>query len=398
MTKNSYLNMTLPGQEKKYNLDLWYDCERKVASYMREGYALDKASSYVAKTHIRDAQEQSDFYNWVRNRINYKSASLSKSAIYNSPINFSNQSNWGSEDLSDRVEKAKEVFQTSKKEEESKDKRLTPDAVKDSDNDAIYKKLRRHILGLTRLLLESRSISDEDYAEAQRNLTQLTNIVRAPYSKKVKADYIYSTSNKIAKLGEPEAAKILRKFAQEVEAEEAPANPVAAQAQPPADDVATEEVESEAPPSPTASAPGTPGGASVQIPSSDSVKPVRFEDIIVPDSDPEHRYDDLSGDIGVADAASKLDEIAGMLADRRVIRLLAEFDIMLDRLGIASMFPELAESQSKLIDAFSYALTRVTKMMGQLANAQQVIESSEKAIENAEVSGAAPPSEPAQEG
>jgi len=71
-----------------------------------------------------------------------------------------------------------------------------------------------------------------------------------------------------------------------------------------------------------------------------------------------------------------------MLADRRVIRLLAEFDIMLDRLGVASMFPELAESQSKLIDAFSYALTRVTKMMGQLANAQQFIQSHEESKED----------------
>ncbi len=64
-----------------------------------------------------------------------------------------------------------------------------------------------------------------------------------------------------------------------------------------------------------------------------------------------------------------------MRADRRISRLRAEFDIMLDRLGIASMFPELAESQSKLIDAYSYALTRVTKMMGQLANAQAVMNS-----------------------
>ena len=63
-----------------------------------------------------------------------------------------------------------------------------------------------------------------------------------------------------------------------------------------------------------------------------------------------------------------------MLADRRVIRMLAEFDIILDKLGIASMFPELAESQSKLIDSFSYALTRVSKMMGQLSNARDLMQ------------------------
>ena len=85
-------------------------------------------------------------------------------------------------------------------------------------------------------------------------------------------------------------------------------------------------------------------------------------------------YEVLAGNISLEDAAKKLDEVAGMLADRRIIRQLAEFDIMLDKIGIASMFPELAESQSKLIDAFSYALTRVTKMMGQLSNAKSLLE------------------------
>ena len=63
-----------------------------------------------------------------------------------------------------------------------------------------------------------------------------------------------------------------------------------------------------------------------------------------------------------------------MLADRRVIRLLAEFDILLDKLGLATMFPELAESQAKLIDSYGYALTRVTKMLGMLANTGALID------------------------
>jgi len=76
----------------------------------------------------------------------------------------------------------------------------------------------------------------------------------------------------------------------------------------------------------------------------------------------------LSGTVNVDDASKKLEQIAGMLSDRRVIRYLAEFDIILDKLGIASMFPELAEAQSKLIDSYSYGLVRVTKMLGMLSN------------------------------
>jgi hypothetical protein len=85
-------------------------------------------------------------------------------------------------------------------------------------------------------------------------------------------------------------------------------------------------------------------------------------------------YEALSGDITLDQASRKLEEIAGRLADRRVIRLLAEFDIMLDQLGVAPMFPELPEAQSKLIDSYSYALTRVTKMLGMLSSGKSLSE------------------------
>lgn len=85
-------------------------------------------------------------------------------------------------------------------------------------------------------------------------------------------------------------------------------------------------------------------------------------------------YEALSGDITLETAAKKLEEIAGRLADRRVIRLIAEFDIMLDKLGVAPMFPELAEAQSKLIDSYSYAITRVTKMLGMLSSGRSISE------------------------
>ncbi len=88
-------------------------------------------------------------------------------------------------------------------------------------------------------------------------------------------------------------------------------------------------------------------------------------------------YEALAGDVNLGMAASKLEDIAARLADRRTIRQLAEFDIMLDRLGIASMFPELAEAQSKLIDAYSYSLVRVTKMLGMIASGKSLSEVSD---------------------
>ena len=384
MTKNSYLNMVNPGNEKRYDLDLWYQCEKKVASYMDQGLSMDKAVTYTAKSNMNNDQEMYDFYHWIKNRINYKSASIKKEALYYTPVNLSNQSDWSKEDLPEKTYEAKENFNAAKN--NSKEKGSSGD-----NEDAIYKKLRRHVVGLTRLLLESKNIDKDSYVEAQKLLSELTAAIKFNFSKSVKASYIYNASNRMQRLGEPKAADVLRKFAQEVE--QSPETPTPAEepaAAPPPVQPAPAESQEEEEVTPTGTVQDS-DGSKVEIPSSDSVKPVRFEDIKAPDHDPE-RYDDLAGDIGVADAASKLDEIAGMLADRRVIRLLAEFDIMLDRLGIASMFPELAESQSKLIDAFSYALTRVTKMMGQLANAQQVIENTAEMTQGVEEGESAEPS------
>jgi hypothetical protein len=88
-------------------------------------------------------------------------------------------------------------------------------------------------------------------------------------------------------------------------------------------------------------------------------------------------YESLAGEVDLGDAIEKLEDIAGRLSDRRTIRLLAEFDIILDKIGIAPMFPELAEAQSKLIDAYSYALTRVTKMLGMLSSGKTIFEISD---------------------
>jgi hypothetical protein len=88
-------------------------------------------------------------------------------------------------------------------------------------------------------------------------------------------------------------------------------------------------------------------------------------------------YEQLAGEVDLNMAATKLEEVAARLSDRRTIRLLAEFDIMLDKLGLAAMFPELSEAQSKLIDAYSYALVRTTRMLGMLSSGRSISEISD---------------------
>ena len=224
-------------------------------------------------------------------------------------------------------------------------------------------------------LLRSKYMDGEKYKLLAEHLLNLSHQVHCLKLASTISDVTYKTANTLEKHGQKDVAEMLVKIAQEAPAQPNPAEaggeviaPPGAAA-PPNSEVAGDEAE------PQEELPADPNDPKSMVPSGDDVDPVDLKDITpIPGARP-GEYEELAGSVSLDDAASKLDEVAGMLADRRIIRQLAEFDIMLDKIGIASMFPELAESQSKLIDAYSYALTRVTKMMGQLANAKSIIDS-----------------------
>ena len=217
-------------------------------------------------------------------------------------------------------------------------------------------------------LLRDGDIPYDEYSEMAKHLFELSSLIKKVKLASTMSDVTYRTANILKNAGHIGHASALTKIAQEIpqdaapvpeappEAPAAPAEPVPAEAQEPAGPSSQEQK------------------AGVEVPEPDNVEPAKLRDIEPIPGPKDDEYEVLAGNINLEDAAKKLDEVAGMLADRRIIRQLAEFDIMLDKIGIASMFPELAESQSKLIDAFSYALTRVTKMMGQLSNAKSLLE------------------------
>lgn len=219
----------------------------------------------------------------------------------------------------------------------------------------------------------------ESLADDLHTLSKDVNKVRMPVTA---SDLAFKTANKFQKKGFNQGASILRKFAQDI---------------PQADGLAAPE------PPPAPEQPAQEGAASAAPEQPQEVEEPDPEPIDIKDIEPipgpsEGEYAQLAQDINLSDASSKLEEVAGMLADRRVIRLLAEFDIMLDKLGIASMFPELAESQAKLIDGYGYALTRVSKMLGMIANSNKLVEMSkdnagEEGAGTEEVAGV--PQEPA---
>lgn len=232
---------------------------------------------------------------------------------------------------------------------------------------------------IDKLLRESDHLTPDEFLELSQLLLTFSHKIRGVTLVSTAEDLTYQLANSLRKYAKDKRSTSLIKNASDLliktaqEATESPAQqPVAAegaQAVPPtgaapAQDTAAPAVE-----------PKTPEEAiKNKIPGPDDVEPASLKDIKPIPGPKENEYDDIIGDVKLDDAASKLDEVAGMLSDRRIIRLLAEFDIMLDKIGIAAMFPELAEAQSKLIDGYSYALTRVTKMMGQLANAKMLLE------------------------
>lgn len=228
---------------------------------------------------------------------------------------------------------------------------------------------------IDKVIREEGFCTEEEYVQIAKLLLELSMLIKKVKLASTVNDLTYRYAKKIEKIGHKRYADSLIKFAQDAEAP-----PVQPDATP---DLPAEEAQA----APEAEQPVGPSDqekeSGVSIPEPDNVEPTKLRDIKpIPGAQP-GEYEMLAGNINLEDAAKKLDEVAGMLADRRIIRQLAEFDIMLDKIGIASMFPELAESQSKLIDAFSYALTRVTKMMGQLSNAKSLLEAGGSGIPGA---------------
>lgn len=228
---------------------------------------------------------------------------------------------------------------------------------------------------IDKLLRESDHLSPDEFLELSQLLLTFSHKIRGVKLLSTAQDLTYQFSNTLKKYAKSRASTSLVKNASDIlikTAQEAAQSVEAAPTNPP-EQASTE----------TATT-GAPAGVQEQktpeqalrdkIPGPDDVEPADLKNITPIPGPKEGEYDGFVGDVKLDDAASKLDEVAGMLSDRRIIRLLAEFDIMLDKIGIAAMFPELAEAQSKLIDGYSYALTRVTKMMGQLANARMLLE------------------------
>lgn len=350
MVKLAYPQAPLIASEpypEPFDLSKWSGLVYRIYNDVANGVGLNQAIDCYAAELNKESGEDLKFKRWIKFHIDkegekYASEedTMKKKSFFNSSLGPSKL--YYPDTIPVPGSESKEPINKIKEDIHTGDK-----IVKDDLSDW-FKKLDRSIRVIDKLIRSTPKQKRDKLIILKRHLNLLDDQIQEIKTSQTANDIVIKTANSFKNEGFNDGYDILIKLAQEME----PATPTEAQAPPANADESPEDISQEV--------------------SSDPVKKV-FEGI-EPEMD---KYQDISGDIELSDAIQKLEEVAARLSDRRVIRLLAEFDIMLDKIGIASMFPELAESQSKLIDSYSYALVRVTKMLGMLSSGKSLSEISQ---------------------
>jgi hypothetical protein len=361
---------------EEFDLEKWAGLVYKIYDAVSAGdMSLNNAIDYYANTLDKRSGECDNFKKWViyynsGEHVKYNSSnnSIKKEADYQFPLNgggFYPSDVFGdlSRDEEGRPSDGeKQQFEVAKKKSEEKDEYT-------SWKDKLHGAIRR----IDKLLRMSDKWIDPDTIRELADLLHAFDLeVRGIRHVQTASDRAFNVAGKFKKLGFDQGSEVLMKYAQEVPMPEATTGP---------EDLVPDVEDREDVPEPAPDEELLPG-TEEEVP---GVEGGSLERALGPGRANEDEYEEIEGDVTLEDASRKLEEIAARLADRRTIRNLAEFDIMLDKIGIASMFPELAEAQSKLIDAYSYALTRVTKMLGMVSSgrgAEEISDARKKELVN----------------
>ena len=117
----------------------------------------------------------------------------------------------------------------------------------------------------------------------------------------------------------------------------------------------------------------TPSPSPAQ-PSQDVKVPIKSDDDLevtedqsdAPAQDFDNLIDVAFANLKVDDIVAKLEDLAKIFKNREVPRQLSIVDMMLDKLGISSFFPSLAEATNKALESNQYVLTRVEDILAKL--------------------------------
>lgn len=307
-----------------YNLDKWIETMRYIYDTAN---ANNLPLSDVSKraTAKWEENERIHFERWMQyyEEGNYNKYNVKTAQFFVNKQELNEKSN---------ANDVKDMFDT------SAFPKLDPVAEKKKKLDDARKKLRGRLKSVLELLDQYRDVLPrQDNDVMRKSVYDLNERVWNLELKASIVDSIIRTSNQLNKYGFAEGATELKKIAQEVAQDKLPEVPE--QKQP------KEVVET-----PKEKAPVPDVNTNTNVPE------VNIENIEIPNFN--------SATHG--DALRKLEEINEVLSKRSLVRALASIDIILGQLGIASYFPALSESQSKLLDAFNYSATRIADVISQL--------------------------------
>lgn len=96
------------------------------------------------------------------------------------------------------------------------------------------------------------------------------------------------------------------------------------------------------------------------------VSPPKQDETVPEVSEFDKKVDQAFADVSIADVVAKLEDLAKIFQVREISRQLAVVDMMLDSLGLASLFPSLQEAMSRSMESNGYILTRLEDILARL--------------------------------
>jgi len=122
-------------------------------------------------------------------------------------------------------------------------------------------------------------------------------------------------------------------------------------------------------------APGTPATEEPLEVTEDDIKPGGDQPEPAA-SNFDSKVDEVFKSLTIGDVVAKLEDISKSYKTREMPRQLGIVDMMLDSLGLASLFPSLSEAQNKALEANNYISTRVDDILAKLRGAMASAEKS----------------------
>lgn len=88
----------------------------------------------------------------------------------------------------------------------------------------------------------------------------------------------------------------------------------------------------------------------------------------------ENIFESVLKHVKVSDVIERLEALADVFRNREISRQMAIIDLFMDRLGIATFFPTLAEASTKTLESNQYALTRIEDIISKLRGSVDIPE------------------------